>query len=179
MNKRKFYSDGFTLVELLIVIVIIGVLAGISVAAYSGVQKSARNTASLQELNQWKRLFEVYRAQNGQFPPQLTVGERYCLGKNFPKGAEGQERCRDYKSTSTGYLQASSDDLMTELQTVGSLPSGQHTPIRDVVGPYLSVGSSGIDFVGIFHGSVCPDSTRNVWTNSDNAVSLCASYVAI
>ena len=68
MNKRKFYSDGFTLVELLIVIVIIGVLAGISVAAYSGVQKSARDSTVQSDLSNAMKQLAMYEVENGAVP---------------------------------------------------------------------------------------------------------------
>lgn len=38
IDSRKSNSDGFTIVELLIAIVIIGILAAISVVAYNGIQ---------------------------------------------------------------------------------------------------------------------------------------------
>lgn len=41
MFKSK---SGFTIVELLIVIVVIGTLAAISIVAYNGIQDRARNT---------------------------------------------------------------------------------------------------------------------------------------
>ena len=43
MEKRwATYSKGFTIVELLIVIVIIGILAAITIVAYTGIQNRAK-----------------------------------------------------------------------------------------------------------------------------------------
>ena len=64
MNKRKLYSDGFTLVELLIVIVIIGVLAGISIVAYNGIADRAREASLKQTISQTEKEIMVYATQN-------------------------------------------------------------------------------------------------------------------
>ena len=45
MKNKQF---GFTIVELLIVIVIIGILAAITVVAYNGIQNRANNTKTQQ-----------------------------------------------------------------------------------------------------------------------------------
>ena len=84
MNKRKFYSDGFTLVELLIVIVIIGVLAGISVAAYSGVQDKANNSVVQNDLKQLATKLELYNAENSAYPTTLAQLEslQFTVSKN-------------------------------------------------------------------------------------------------
>ena len=46
---------GFTIVELLIVIVVIAILAAITIVAYNGVQKQAKNSAHRQEIAQVER----------------------------------------------------------------------------------------------------------------------------
>ena len=43
MNKKL---SGFTIVELLVVIVVIGILASISIVAYNGIQNKARASAT-------------------------------------------------------------------------------------------------------------------------------------
>ena len=42
---------GFTIVELLIVIVVIGVLAAITIVAYNGIQSRARDSARVSDIN--------------------------------------------------------------------------------------------------------------------------------
>lgn len=59
---------GFTIVELLIVIVIIGILAGIVIVAYNGIQDRARNAVRLSDMKAAERVVEAYFAQNGEYP---------------------------------------------------------------------------------------------------------------
>lgn len=59
---------GFTIVELLIVIVIIGILTAVVIVAYNGIQDRARNAVRLSDIKTAERLLEVYFAQNGEYP---------------------------------------------------------------------------------------------------------------
>ncbi|OYX43285.1 hypothetical protein B7Y94_01895 [Candidatus Saccharibacteria bacterium 32-49-12] len=63
--KRAY---GFTIVELLIVIVVIGILAAISVVAFNNVSQKANNTAIIDAAAQTKKLTEAYVALEGKYP---------------------------------------------------------------------------------------------------------------
>ena len=60
--------NGFTIVELLIVIVVIAILATISIVAYNGVQGRARDTKRQNDISSVVKLLELYRADNGSYP---------------------------------------------------------------------------------------------------------------
>ena len=69
MKMNIVRRRGFTIVELLIVIVVIGVLAAISIAAYNSVQSKARDSSRIAKLDQLVKGIELYYAQNGYYPP--------------------------------------------------------------------------------------------------------------
>ncbi len=64
--------SGFTIVELLIVIVVIAILATISIVAYSGVQTRARDTARMTGIKNLAKGIELFYAANGSYP--MTSG---------------------------------------------------------------------------------------------------------
>lgn len=136
MQKR-----GFTLVELLIVIVVIGILAAISIVSYNGIQQRTLETARTAEAVTWEKVVRAYIGSKGQLPPTLqSVTDHevfYCLGTGFPTGAGGQARCRDINSTSTGYLESDNTTLMNEFAAVATIPSGEKRAENGTVGPYL------------------------------------------
>ncbi|AHB42067.1 PilE-like protein [Candidatus Saccharibacteria bacterium RAAC3_TM7_1] len=59
---------GFTIVELLIVIVVIAILAAITVVAYNGIQQRARDAQRLQDITSIAKALELYKIQNSSYP---------------------------------------------------------------------------------------------------------------
>lgn len=57
---------GFTIVELLIVIVVIGILAAIVIVAYNGIQNQARNTEAQANAKEVQNKAEAYNADEGE-----------------------------------------------------------------------------------------------------------------
>ncbi len=60
--------SGFTIVELLIVVVVIGILAAIVTVAYTGIQSAARDSSRIATLNQLQKAIELYYVENGDYP---------------------------------------------------------------------------------------------------------------
>ncbi|UXM91019.1 type II secretion system protein GspG [Paenarthrobacter sp. JL.01a] len=60
--------QGFTIVELLIVIVVIAILASITVVAYNGIQERARTTTVNSDLAAIQKAMLMYRADHGTLP---------------------------------------------------------------------------------------------------------------
>jgi len=77
--KRGQKTPGFTIVELLIVIVVIGILAAISVVAYGTVQTNARNKQVIAGAAAYNKAVMQYQAETGLIP---TI--EGCLGANYP-----------------------------------------------------------------------------------------------
>jgi prepilin-type N-terminal cleavage/methylation domain-containing protein len=64
---------GFTIVELLIVIVVIGILAAITIVAYNGVQSRAKQAKMQSDISNVQKLVEAYYAINGTYPITATA----------------------------------------------------------------------------------------------------------
>src|SRR5690606_35509923 len=60
--------SGFTIVELLIVIVVIAILAAISVVAYTGVQARAKDSQRHQDIKIIAKALEMYYIDHGSLP---------------------------------------------------------------------------------------------------------------
>lgn len=74
---------GFTIVELLIVIVVIGILAAITIVAFNGVQNRAYDTSLRSDLNNFAKIMGMQQATNGSYP----VGLNLAMGIKFTQNA--------------------------------------------------------------------------------------------
>lgn len=68
INNLRKNESGFTIVELLIVIVIIGILAAITIVAYNGVTTKANDAAARSNAESIQKVVEAYNADNGSYP---------------------------------------------------------------------------------------------------------------
>ena len=72
-------QTGFTIVELLIVVVVIAILAAISVVAYTGIQDRAEVAKTASAVRAYRDAFVIYKQENGSYPS--TGG--FCLGDQY------------------------------------------------------------------------------------------------
>lgn len=117
-RPRLATQRGFTIVELLIVIVVIAILAAIVIVAYNGVQARARFTKMQSDVVSLKKYIEAYNAINGSYPStgntwmyQRQVGNGFIPGlvpsitSNLPSitdGPTGASTNNTYIYTSNG-----------------------------------------------------------------------------
>ena len=87
---RKLDSDrhklnyGFTIVELLIVIVIIGILAAITIVSYRGITAKANESTIKADLANAKKQIELYKADHGSYPTGLDSTTKCLTGTTGP-----------------------------------------------------------------------------------------------
>lgn len=163
---RSWNNRGFTIVELLIVIVVIGILAAITTAAYNGVQNRANTTKTVSAVSQWVKLLNLYRADNGSFPTSVS-----CLGSGYGRGFDGAAatggQCRQDNSSDTSGITIS-PTFMNAMSNY--VQGGGPTPAFATFGsatfpwyrgayfyPAYTGSAARIDFVLKGSSSPCPD----------------------
>ncbi len=97
MKKQKYLS-GFTIVELLIVIVVIGILAAITIVAYNGVQQKARNAAQSSVLTQAAKSARIARITGDIYPMAAALP----TGSGITLSISGDAEVGTFCITATG-----------------------------------------------------------------------------
>src|SRR4051812_16253834 len=83
MISLKKRNQGFTIVELLIVIVVIGILALLVITTYSGIQQKARNSQRQTDVQSLQTQMEAFFSQNGYYPSRTDLNTGSWLSTNM------------------------------------------------------------------------------------------------
>ncbi len=99
-------KKGFTIVELLIVIVVIGILATLVIVTFTGIQQKGRNSQRQTDINAVDSHVESFYAQHGFYPTLADLQSSTFVSK-WLKGLD-PEALRDPKQASGQTIKATS-----------------------------------------------------------------------
>lgn len=113
MISLKKRNSGFTIVELLIVIVVIGILALLVVTTYSGIQAKARNSKRSSDIATIQTQLEAFFQNSGHYPSLTDMNSASWLSTNM-------------KSLDTGALIDPSNPNQSKTLVDSTSPSKQY-----------------------------------------------------
>jgi prepilin-type N-terminal cleavage/methylation domain-containing protein len=144
-------TSGFTIIELLIVIVVIAILASISVVAYNGIQTRAKNTKTINATVAWIKALKLYNAETDSWP-----GYNSCFGTTSTyQGEAGQ--CWP------GGTWVVNSNFLNQMQPyISNYPEPDTTDINPASGPkrgafYHISGADRFIWMMQIDTSTCPD----------------------
>lgn len=83
MISLKKRNQGFTIIELLIVIVVIGILALLVITTYSGIQAKARNSQRQSDIKNLQTALEGFYQDKGYYPTLGQLNTAAFLDENL------------------------------------------------------------------------------------------------
>ncbi len=121
---------GFTIIELLVVIVVIAILAAITITAYQNVQVRAKNSQTIQAVSQYRKALLLYEAEHGKYPINYTS----CIGSGYPDlNGDSEGDCRYGNISGDGYTINSDSSFEQEMK--GYLNSSTPRPAARIETP--------------------------------------------
>lgn len=140
-------SRGFTIIELLITIVVIGILAAISIISYNGFQERAKVAKLATLFDTYIDAAKIYKTKNGTYPPTTSPdGSTYgqvCLGAAgmFPANSSFIEnQCVTATANGTQIIDVRVDNKFVNAikPLIDQLPDGR-SEIQDIT---VTLGST-------------------------------------
>lgn len=133
-NRRK---AGFTLIEVLLVVVIIGILVGIAIPRLGGRVRQAQVAAAEADVNNIGMALRLYEVDNGTYPPNLQAlinkpgnapnWRGPYLEKGLPKDPWGNDYIYQFPGTRNPHsydLKSYGPDGVESADDIGNWPRG-------------------------------------------------------
>jgi len=187
MNK----SRGFTIVELLVVIVVIGILAAITIVSFTGISQKATATSLQSDLTGAKTKLQMYQVGYGSYPTAIVEtpsgSGNYCpspdlsSGKYCFKSSPGNTfSTASYTGTTTTFILDSTNTASTTSQHITESSAA-------IVGVYtdpnwLTIGTQTWAKANLNVGTMVTGATTQASGNGiekycyDNLESNCTTY---
>jgi prepilin-type N-terminal cleavage/methylation domain-containing protein len=152
--RRYRVALGFTLVEILVVIAIIGILVGLAVPAITGAIKTGNNAALRTEIEGLSQAIEAYKLKYNDYPPDFVswpIVERHYR-RAFPNIAQSEinllkrltddDAANDYNfmlAISTTHNPVAMDRAEAIVWALGGFSSNPQLPFTGADGPLSQV----------------------------------------
>src|SRR5680860_643541 len=160
LRRTGLIKYAFTIVELLVVIVIIGILATLTIIAYVGIQQRATATSLKSDLVNSSQSLKLYQVEHSAYPTAIN---------DCPSPAEGN-MCLKYSPNNTyPVFESINTNPQTFCLTVESANNTRYHITEDSV---PEVGSCSFPFAGsLSAAATSPFSINLAWTEVPSATS--------
>jgi len=145
-------SRGFTIVELLVVIVVIGILAAITLVSYTGISSRANIAVMQSDLSNSADQLKIYQAFNGSYP--TTLDSNYC-----PSAPTADTTLCLKASPNNTYTYTSNGTTFALTETNAN---GMVYNVTDSTGPVASAIITGSPYIQTITAASCPSTRTQV-----------------
>jgi prepilin-type N-terminal cleavage/methylation domain-containing protein len=192
MKRPQF---GFTMPELIIIIVVIGILASILTPMWFGALQSTRDKARETDVRTWAATFENYKGRFGTYPvvPASDAASDNIYACLSPvSSSPTNSRCANFSGSLGQYLESSTGDtastnwtsIKTAAAKIGTVPPNASPPLgSSYAGPFVKLRTTTVttatevdttvyaEFITFFENNCPSDFTPEILPNSDTTLS--------
>lgn len=164
-------TSGFTIVELLIVIIIIGILAAITIVAYNGIQERARISSVSSALSQVTRKIATYAVDGNGYPNDLasinvsdtdTVKYQYSVNNT----ANPATYCITATNGTTSYTASSANQTPGSGGCAGHGQGGVAAITNMALNPSVETNANNIGNQGTLPGTITSSTEQAKYGNA-------------
>jgi prepilin-type N-terminal cleavage/methylation domain-containing protein len=83
MHNKRALQKAFTIIELLVSIVVIGILVSIMLVSYGGIQQRSRDSDRASDITQLKIAIEKYHADTSTYPSVCSADNVECAASSL------------------------------------------------------------------------------------------------
>jgi len=147
----KAKRSGFTLVEILIVVVILGILAAIVIPQFTEASTEAKLSSLCTDLQTLRSQIELYKIQHNDFPPEFANFTAQMTGQTDITGAVGTDYGPYVQKIATNQFNDKSnlDDSGTIGDNIGGWEYDEITGAINADDDYDQDGVLGADHVNL------------------------------
>lgn len=162
----RYTRHGFTIIELIVVIVIIALLAAMTVGVYRGSQARARDSTRQNALTEIRSALESYRAEKGTYPPAAGASWEY----SYTSAATFLDDLQPYMGTVPVDPTNDASHTFYYYRYAAGTNGWGATACASSRGDYYVLGVTGLESANgtsISPGWNCEDSTNPTITNTN------------
>lgn len=122
MLRKLTAKNGFTIVELIVIVAVIGILGTIAIVSYGGARQNAARSAAETTAQQVKLKIGEYYTDNNFYPLTASVIDTYLRGSNAAGLADDFDELVDNGATYTPTASCNNTSILCATYTI-SIPA--------------------------------------------------------
>jgi type IV pilus assembly protein PilA len=170
-------AKGYTLVELMVTVAIIGILAAISIPNFRRLQASSQQSEVRSNLRALYDFEQAHLMEYSRYTKSVVrLGFAPERGNRYQYGLKGSPITSDDRTGTTATTGLTADAIMVDVFRYGAAAAAAIPTQSPCSTPFVTAGRAGAAFTAVAQGNIDDDATIDLWSISSTSrdMSNCA-----